>query len=199
MKAEWQILPTKTTVLTVQLGHWSYWDPRRFCIGKEELGGAECPGSVFDRFLNYSKGAPTNEGETLAYSRYHPKAVLTWYKSDFLGGNHDIRLGGEYMPNRGYRGNYVPLSGQNYRLVYNNRVPIEIEAWNYPTFPNQHVDYTGFYGQDAWTIGRRLTLNLGLRYGHDNSSIPESCREPRLRRQMPCSRRPATSAFSSTS
>jgi len=177
-KAEWQVLPTKSASLTVQWGQWTYWDPRRFCIGKEELNGQECPGSVFDRFLNYSKGAPTNEGETLEYSRHHPKAVLNWYKSDFLGGSHEIRSGVEYMPNRGYRGNYIPLSGQNYRLVLNNGAPIEIEAWNYPTFPNQHVDYFGAYGQDAWTIGRRLTLNLGLRYGHDNTYIPGSCREP---------------------
>jgi hypothetical protein len=177
-KIEWQSLPTKSMVLTLQWGHWSYWDPRRFCIGKEELGGAECPGSVFDRFLNYSTGAPINEGETLSYSRHHPKAVLSYYKSDFLGGSHDIRTGVEYMPNRGYRGNYVPLSGQNYRLVFNNGAPIEIEAWNYPTFPNQHVHYFGAYGQDSWTLRRRLTLNLGLRYGHDNSFIPESCREP---------------------
>ena len=131
-----------------------------------------------ERWINYSKGAPTNEGETLEYSRHHPKAVLNWYKSDFLGGSHEIRSGVEYMPNRGYRGNYIPLSGQNYRLVFNNGAPIEIEAWNYPTFPNQHVDYFGAYGQDAWTIGRRLTLNLGLRYGHDNTYIPGSCREP---------------------
>lgn len=175
-KIEWQTQPTTTMVLTLQWGHWSYWDPRRFCIGKEELGGAECPGSVFDRFLNYSKGAPINEGETLRYSRHHPKAVLSWFKSDLLG-RHDFRVGLEYMPNKGTRGNYVPLSGQNYRLVFNNGAPIEIEAWNYPTFPDQHVNYLSLYGQDSWTIGRRLTLNLGVRYGRDNTFIPESCRE----------------------
>jgi hypothetical protein len=176
-KIEWQTAPSNSMVLTLQWGHWSYWDPRRFCIGKEELGGAECPGSTFDRFLNYSKGAPTNEGETLAYSRHHPKGVLSWYKSNLLGGDHDFRVGAEYMPNRGYRGNYVPLSGQNYRLVFNNGTPIEIEAWNYPTFPDQHVNYLGIYGQDSWTIGRQLTLNLGMRYGRDNAFIPASCRE----------------------
>jgi hypothetical protein len=38
------------------------------------------------------------------------------------------------------------------------------------------VQYFGVYGQDAWTIGRRLTLNLGVRYGHGNSFVPASCR-----------------------
>lgn len=176
-KIEWQTLPTKSIVLSLQWGHWAYWDPRRFCIGKEELGGRECEGSRFDRFLNYSTGAPVNEGETLDYSRHHPKAVMNWYKANFLGGNHDFQFGVEYMPNQGYRGNYVALSGQNYRLIYNNGAPIEIEAWNYPTFPNQHVNYFGLYGQDSMTINRRLTLNIGVRYGYDNASIPASCRE----------------------
>jgi len=33
------------------------------------------------------------------------------------------------------------------------------------------------YGQDAWTIARRLTLNLGLRFAHDNAYAPEQCRD----------------------
>ena len=162
-KLEWQTQPTNSMVLSVQWGQWIYWDPRRFCIGKEELNGAECPGSEFDRFLNYSKGAPVNEGETLQYSRHHPKATFSWFKPNVLGGDHNFRSGIEFMPNRGYRGNYIPLSGQNYRRVFDNGVPVEIEAWNYPTFPDQRVDYFGLYAQDSWTIGRRLTLNLGLR------------------------------------
>ena len=178
-KLEWQTQPTSSMVLSVQWGQWIYWDPRRFCIGKEELNGAECPGSEFDRFLNYSTGAPVNEGETLEYSRHHPKATFSWYKPN-LGGDHNFRAGAEFMPNRGYRGNYVPLSGQNYRRVFDNGVPVEIEAWNYPTLPDQRVDYFGLYAQDSWTIGRRLTLNLGLRYGHDNAYIPESCRDAAL-------------------
>jgi hypothetical protein len=174
-KVEWQTLRGSSLVATVQWGHWDYWDPRRFCIGAEELG-RDCPGSAFDRFLDYSTGAPTNEGETLRYWRHHPKATVGWYKPNLLGGNHDFKAAVEYLPSRGYRGNYSVKSGQNYRLVFNNGQPIELEAWNYPTMPNQHVNYFGVYGQDAWTIGRRLTLNLGLRYGHDNSFIPASCR-----------------------
>ena len=35
----------------------------------------------------------------------------------------------------------------------------------------------GLYAQDAWTIARRLTLNLGLRFARDNAYAPAQCRE----------------------
>jgi hypothetical protein len=33
------------------------------------------------------------------------------------------------------------------------------------------------YVKDSWTVGRRLTLNLGLRYSHESVFVPEQCRE----------------------
>ncbi len=36
---------------------------------------------------------------------------------------------------------------------------------------------SAIYLKDSWTVGRRLTLNLGLRYAHDNGFVPDQCRE----------------------
>lgn len=174
-KIEWQSVRGKSLVLSAQWGHWAYWDGPRFCAGAEDIG-RPCPGSTFDQFTGYTAGAPLNEGQILRYWRHHPKLTATWYKPDLLWGNHEFKGGVEYMPNQGYRGNVTRESGANYRLVFNNGVSSQIQAWNYPTQPNQHVHYSSVYGQDAWTIGRRLTLNLGLRFGHDNAFIPASCR-----------------------
>jgi len=33
------------------------------------------------------------------------------------------------------------------------------------------------YGQDSWTLARRLTLNLGLRFEHDNAFAPAQCHD----------------------
>jgi hypothetical protein len=33
------------------------------------------------------------------------------------------------------------------------------------------------YGQDSWTLARRLTINLGLRVEHDTAYAPAQCRE----------------------
>lgn len=176
-KIEFQSVRGNSMVLTAQWGHWAYWDGPRFCAGAEDLG-RPCDGSAFDQFTGYSTGAPVNEGQILRYWRNNPKVTLSWYRPELFLGNHDFRVGVDYMPNRGYRGNVTRESGANYRLIFNNRAATQIQAYNYPTQPDQHVRYLGIYGQDAWTLGRRLTLNLGLRYGHDNAFIPAACRGP---------------------
>ena len=155
--------------------------------------------SVFDRFLNYSKGAPANEGETLAYSRHHPKATFSWYKPN-LGGNHDFRAGVEYMPNRGYRGNYVPLSGQNYRLIFNNGVPDRDRGLELsdvprstrrllrPLRPGRLDDRPP---ADARTSASATATTT--------PTFPSRAATPQLRRPMRSSRRPVTTVCSSTS
>jgi Carboxypeptidase regulatory-like domain len=53
--------------------------------------------------------------------------------------------------------------------------PCRIELWNNPAEAKVVTHYFGTYITDSWTVGRRLTLNLGLRYAHDNGFVPESC------------------------
>ena len=80
------------------------------------------------------------------------------------------------------------MSG-NYQLQFRNGVPNQIAVWNYPVKPDASVHYLGLYAQDSWTIARKLTLNLGLRYAHDNgiiyAAVPGRRRPSRGRRQ-PC-------------
>ena len=47
---------------------------------------------------------------------------------------------------------------------------------NAPVDPHTKSQWVGTYLQDNWVIGRRVTLNLGLRYQHDNAFVPEQCR-----------------------
>ena len=57
-------------------------------------------------------------------------------------------------------------------------VPFEVVFFNAPTsIPTAASNTTSFYVSDSWTIGRRLTLNLGLRYAHDAAFAPEQTRD----------------------
>ena len=70
-------------------------------------------------------------------------------------------------------------AGQNniiHRLVFNNGVPFQLTTKNSPVKPANEGQYFGVYGQDSWTIARRVTLNLGLRVEHDTAWRPEQCR-----------------------
>jgi len=60
----------------------------------------------------------------------------------------------------------------NYQLVYQNGTPFQLNAQNLPAKAWVAVHYTGLYLQDSWSVGRRVTLNLGVRYAHDNGFIP---------------------------
>jgi hypothetical protein len=37
------------------------------------------------------------------------------------------------------------------------------------------VRYMDLSAEDSWTIGRRLTLNLGVRYAHNTGFMPAQC------------------------
>ena len=64
----------------------------------------------------------------------------------------------------------------NYQLQLRNGVAYRLVAFNYPAKPIDLENYTDTYVQDSWRMGSRLTLNLGVRYAHDNGFAPPQCR-----------------------
>jgi hypothetical protein len=71
-------------------------------------------------------------------------------------------------------------AAQNYRLDYQNDFTraSRLYVWNYPVKPNIAIRYLGLYVADSWTIRRRLTLNLGIRFANDRGFEGESSRVP---------------------
>ena len=56
--------------------------------------------------------------------------------------------------------------------------PVEIEAYNNPILSpvNKETQYRAFL-QDKWAIGRRLTVNLGLRWDRYHAFVGEQVKE----------------------
>jgi Carboxypeptidase regulatory-like domain len=155
-------------LLTVQAGYWSSpagpW-PVLTDVPRQR-----------DLVTGFNRGAEEDSNTITDYGRYDTKATLKWYAPDLFLGNHDFKVGVSVM--RGWANDSTIDRGApgNYVLQYRSGVPFQIAARNNPVDPDTQLHYTGVYGQDSWTIGRRLTLNIGARYAHDNAFLPSQCR-----------------------
>ena len=115
-------------------------------------------------------------GETSVARAYHTTGSVSWYKPNWAGGNHEFKGGFDYGDVRNsYPG--MTLKDVNYHLQSSDGVPDRVAFFNAPVPPRRDLNLFGAYLKDSWTVARRLTLNLGLRYGHEAAGTPETCRE----------------------
>jgi len=101
-------------------------------------------------------------------SRNQVNANFSYFADDFLGGDHDFKIGIQF--NRGtveswggYGGGkaYYDYAGYPY-LLYEQNI-------------NRYgglIQNIGAFFDDSWKIGERLTINFGLRFDHHDASIP---------------------------
>lgn len=101
--------------------------------------------------------------------RHQAHADLSYYAEDFLGGDHDFKIGVQY--NRGDSRYPEGYTGGRWYYYY----------YGYPYYMYQRdvfyvggiVNSFGVFVDDSWKIGERLTVNLGLRFDFSSGSVPE--------------------------
>jgi len=167
-KVEWQGVRGNSMVTSLQYGFWDF-------LG--QYGGLD-PGKVATTDIStlYVTGDALLQGRKNSEFRHHSKGVVSWYKSDLLAGNHDFKAGFDHLLSSINDARDSRRSG-NYQLQFNNGAPFQLATFNYPVSPENNEHYLGVYAQDAWTIARRLTLSLGLRYARENAYVPAQCRD----------------------
>jgi hypothetical protein len=67
----------------------------------------------------------------------------------------------------------------NYYLIYNDGAATSVQQFNTPTDSLNRDNILGFFFQDAWSVGRKLTLNLGVRYDHNTGTLPAQSADQR--------------------
>jgi hypothetical protein len=164
-KAEWQGVFGNSLVGSLQFGGYDYYAKISF------NGGA--PGKT-DITTERVWGENLVAGDDTYNFRTHPSGSLTWYKPNSFLGNHEIKTGFDYMYTTTGKGEHEKQV--NYYLVFDNGAPYQVAVFNSPTLPLNRWKYFGLYLKDTWTIGRRLTLNAGLRFAHDDMYLEQQCR-----------------------
>ncbi len=87
-----------------------------------------------------------------------------------MGGDHLLKAGVQFG-RLSYESDYDVQN--NIYLLYSNGVPQSVREWNTPTVSKNVDKMIGLFVQDNWSVGRHLTLNLGLRFDHNQGILPE--------------------------
>ncbi len=171
-KGEWQTVRGNALVASVQYGRWNFRGP----------GYSTAPGKVSTTDIATLFVTGDNfsiNGRDQDDHRDHTKAVVSYYKPDLLRGNHEFKLGVDHLFSS-FNDGYDAIGANNslgYQLRFNNGVPFQLNTRNTPAKGLNYSNYFGVYGQDAWTLARRVTLNLGIRFERESAHAPEQCRE----------------------
>jgi outer membrane receptor protein involved in Fe transport len=100
-------------------------------------------------------------------SRIQANATLSYYADEFIQGNHDFKVGVQYS--RGHNAGIYSYSGGVAYYDYDGYPYYAYfqDPYNY----GLSVSKIGAFVDDSWSISDRLTLNLGLRFDHQNGDI----------------------------
>jgi hypothetical protein len=170
-KLEWQAIKGNSLVLSAQVARW------RVHV-TQNIADTHQPEMV-DVFTTYTSGLNNGAGNIVDHYRpWASRASLNWYRPDQFAGSHDFKVGYDDVKTTSGRGwlSRPPSNGGDYALQFNNSVPFQFVTYNAPNSPLTTVHSTAIYGADKWTAGRKLTMNLGVRWSRDDGYVPPQCR-----------------------
>jgi len=111
-------------------------------------------------------------------SRNQVTGALTYFKDDWAG-SHNFKLGGELNDEIQKNGILENFPG-NVEHVFNNGVATQV-ALGAPTADGgldnllslAKLTHLATFVTDSWSLGKHVTVNLGVRYDHYRSHVPE--------------------------
>ncbi len=159
-KGELQSTPTKNLLINVLGGYVWYGANRR---GQPKFN-IDVPGNPSRRDIATGMFDGPHEAIWNRWRKHWTSTgSATLFSGGMLGDSHSLKVGYSVdLEHLGIDRQNKP-SG-NYQLTFDNGAPLQITTYNLPVNGSgTRMDNYGVYVQDTWTIGSRLTLNLGLR------------------------------------
>ena len=181
-KIEWQRVYGSKLVTSFQYGYWNY------ASHYWSFAPQDSP-QIADQITGQIRGPQVTVGQRPHNPRNHYKGNMTLFEPDLFAGSHEFKAGFNYVDNWfGRQYPDLPADTQepdgafsaaiyNYRLLTQNGVANQMEVWNNPAYAKVVTHYADAYFTDTWNVAKRLTLNLGVRYAHDNGFVPGQTRE----------------------
>ena len=128
------------------------------------------------RIEDTSSGVVTGGGRDWLLDRRRKQAsgAYTFYLENVLGGNHQMKIGGEYQHEVGEY--IIPKAWGGVVSILNNGVPVSVRLYA-PVDSLNGLDNQGVYANDSFSRGR-FTANLGVRYDRYRSFLPAQERAP---------------------
>jgi carboxypeptidase family protein len=169
-KIEWSGISQKGVVASLQYGNWNYHS------GKTDFSTKT---ATVDLVTQQRTGEQINSYVTPGTNdnwRNDFTGSLSFYKKNWLGGDHTVKAGGEYFQEYNSNGSLGSRPGGDYLLQFQRGVAFQVVTYNVPVVPQNFVNYGGLYIKDNWSLNRRVTLNVGVRFDHYNMFIPEQTR-----------------------
>jgi hypothetical protein len=103
------------------------------------------------------------------YTKLQVSASVSHFADDFIAGNHEFKFGVQYT--RGTAKNIGSYSGGVvYYLYYGEPYSAYFQA---PYSDGESVNKLGVFFDDSWSVTKRLTLNLGLRFDRQDGNFME--------------------------
>jgi hypothetical protein len=132
------------------------------------------PGTPEDaiRWVDFTVGAQnfaSPRHEEQPNSRHQFDNTLSYDVSGF-GGQHFLKFGVQWA--RLYFEQRYTVQGHHY-VEYSSGVANRVRLFNTPTLNKNIANVAGFFIQDSWSLGRRVTLNLGFRFDKYRGTLPE--------------------------
>lgn len=199
---QWSSVWSPKFFSNVLVGTWGYNFPQvPYGVFAGDPGTSTCPcaqtlpklaiGQLAPRMEDLASNdiAGSGAGNTVGEERLDPRRYQieptgSYFLDKFLGTSHQIRFGYLYereIENDQY---YAPIGGAfeifNSKGLPDFSTPYEVEITNEPRIQVSEILHHALYLTDQFKVGRRLTINAGLRWdyyssGYRNANLRSDC------------------------
>jgi hypothetical protein len=162
LQGQWTYSPTANFNMEARFGYMKLHFPLDY-----EPGVSASALSIADSSLSTLTGAAQNATLDITGST-RAAANLSYFKGNLLG-THNIR--GGYDFDYSSKQDYTYING-NINVYYNNGAPFEIYVYDTPLAATSAFREGAAFLQDTWTLNRRLTVTVGVRYENFVTWLP---------------------------